>query len=355
MGSNMNFDFIAIKLLIALRFNYWFNSHKALKMRAFSVRAFVVLAFLLLLTACGGGGGSPASSSTGGGTITPPTTTCSNGALDYPTCTPPAPAATGMVSGVTCNPAVGASTCTGTVTHSITGATTPRLMKGATYASSTLLSSATSATAVSYTLSMGANVFTVYDGATPLASYTLTVVCAAGTTADSGGNCQTNVLHYTDKVVAMWTHGYPYLVTKTTVTAVTNSTSYTIGAIPLSSCGVTSPSYVDASSGQIPFECTAAFGVGRVKVQLNPNTGVLTNYTGTLPSGTGFILAESPATNLPVAFTTSAHVSDGYFYRDSAAGWNLLFRLDATGVDSTVKAGTFATDGTIGVIRAYTN
>lgn len=151
-----------------------------------------------------------------------------------------------------------------------------------------------------------------------------------------------NYAYYTDKVVALWTYGYPFMVTKTSVTPVTNNTSYQTGAIKLSSCGVASNN--PQADGSVLLECTAASDMRRHVVSLDPMTATLTDFAGTLPEGTTFTLAESNG--------ASARVSDGTFYKDPNAGWRLLFQND-NGATAIVKEGTFERDGTIKVLRAY--
>lgn len=158
-----------------------------------------------------------------------------------------------------------------------------------------------------------------------------------------------NYAYYKDKVVALWTYGYPFMVTTTSVTPVTNNTSYQTGAIKLSSCG-------DANSnpqadGSVLLECTAASDMRRHIVSLDPVTATLTDFTGTPPEGTTFVLAESNSTQ-PVSNSTSARIVDGWFYKDPNAGWRLLFQSD-NGTTVIVKEGTFEKDGTVKVLRAY--
>jgi hypothetical protein len=150
------------------------------------------------------------------------------------------------------------------------------------------------------------------------------------------------------KVLAIWTEGYPFMVTKTTVTRVTNQTSD-----GLLSCGLANKALPD---GNILVECTV-FGLmpfTRRTYAVDPSTGILRSYAGAVPVDIVFTAVESESMQ-PVANTTSAHVADGWYYADPAARWRLLFQLDAGGTPLVVKEGTFATDGTIKVIRTYSN
>ena len=156
---------------------------------------------------------------------------------------------------------------------------------------------------------------------------------------------------YVDKIVALWTFGYPYMVTKTSVTPAVNNTSYQSGAIKLSSCGVANNN--PQSDGMLLLECTAASDMQRHAVKLDPVTGTLSDFAGTVPSGTTFTLAESSSTQ-PVSGSTSARVADGWFYKDPNVDWRLLFQPDG-GTTVVVKEGTFAQDGSIRVIRAYSH
>jgi hypothetical protein len=82
--------------------------------------------------------------------------------------------------------------------------------------------------------------------------------------------------------------------------------------------------------------------------------GTLSNFGGTVPSDVTFTVVDESSVQ-PVAGTTSAHVVGGWYYADPSAMWRLLFQNDVGGAPLVVKNGTFATDGSIKVIRAYSN
>lgn len=286
------------------------------------------IALVSVLSACGGGGGggeAPVVTPPPVVDKTPPVLTLSN--------TSPAALTTPVV--VTSNKALGGSvaiTVQAPTGATVTGSTVPnRDNMGMTWSS--LSGPLTCNTVYKVTASatdLAGNVGTLSNGTVT------TVACPA--------------LRYTDKVVAAWTYGYLYMVTKTSVTPAVNKTSYQGGAIPLGSCGLLDKAQAD---GSVLAECTAV-DLKRHVLKLDPTTGILTDFNGTVPVGATFVLAESNSVK-PVANTTSAHVADGWFYADPNARWKLLFQPDGGSAPSVVKDGNFTTDGTANVLRAYSN
>lgn len=318
-------------------------------MKKFMTRALGALAVsaTLALVACGGGGG--------GGTPAPTPTpnTCANGASDYPTCTS-AP----TVTGVATTPATGATDVATNSNVQLVFTTNGTLKAGTSTVDATC-----NGTAVSGNIAIGGAAWT-FDPILGLPEGSTCTVKFGGTFTNVGGlttamsattvfttHSTATGLHYTDKVIAEWTNGAPYMVTKTSVTKVTNNTSYQSGAIPLSSCGAANKSMSD---GYVLNECTAAADLQRHVVKIDPTTGIATNYVGAVPSDITFTVSESNSTQ-PVAGTTSCHALGGWFYADPNARWRLLFQADAGGAPTVVKEGDFAADGTIKVLRCYSN
>jgi hypothetical protein len=131
------------------------------------------------------------------------------------------------------------------------------------------------------------------------------------------------------------------------VTRLTNQTGKTLG-----SCGAAQKPLAD---GHVLFQCTTVGGAfERLTYSADLVAMTLSSFAGTVPSDITFTAVEDNSTQ-PVAGTTSAHVVGGWYYADPSARWRMLFKNDAGGSPVVVKEGTFATDGTIGVIRAYSN
>jgi hypothetical protein len=163
-------------------------------------------------------------------------------------------------------------------------------------------------------------------------------------------------LKYTDKVLGIWTGGYPYDINKNTrvVTKYANETSYTAGALPLAQCGLGVPQLAD---GRILVKCTNAVATpttpanSRVVIYADPTTLKLKDFSGTVPANVVFHLVED---NKQPNWGTNARVTDGWVYTPSTEGWVVNFQPDV-GATFTIKAGTFAVDGTVSVMKSYTN
>ena len=175
-------------------------------------------------------------------------------------------------------------------------------------------------------------------------------ICVDGTSV-SGGTCQPTapiVLRYTDKVVAIWTDALPFMVTKAGVTKVTN-----LSGEAVLNCALANKALAD---GRVLINCVL-YGVNPMTFKnyaVDPMAGTFTGFTGTVPSDVTFTLADSSSTQ-PVASTTATRVADGWYYADANARWRLLFQADAGGQPLVVKDGTFAADGTVAIVRAYSN
>lgn len=286
-------------------------------------------AILLALAACGGGGG--------GGSTTPPPTV-SGSFTTIAGCTVPD----------------GQSACNANIAWTSSNTTTPRVTVAGALVSSLASGTATPSIPVGNTQVMLA------DGNATLDQKTVTAACADGSAVQNGvcQKTQTGVLHYTDKVIVVWTEGYPYMVglsgSSYSVTKVQNTTGKLLG-----SCG--EPSKPLPNDGRLVFECTT-LGINtfeRLRYLVDPTSGAsgtLSNLPSnvTVPSDITWTAVETSSTQ-PVANTTSAHVAGGWYYADPNAQWRLLFQNDAGGTPLVVKEGTFAADGSIKVIRAYSN
>ena len=161
--------------------------------------------------------------------------------------------------------------------------------------------------------------------------------------------------HYTNAVIAVWTGGYPFLVTKTGVTKFVNETSYTAGGLPLFNSALGVPQLPD---GKILIQATNAVATAttpansRVIVYADPTTGKLKDFTGTIPVNIVWYLTDGGTPN--PAWGAQARVVDGSFFVTSEAGWVVNFQPDVGSV-TNIKTGTFAVDGTVSVMKAYTN
>ena len=293
--------------------------------------SFLVLAITSILTACGGGGGG------GSQTSTPVVT--------------PAPTFV-LVSTSPANGAVGVATSgTATVVASYTNATTfSNTLKvscnGTTF--STVATANVGATTVTFNVA--------YSGATAGAVCTLSgdsVAVGVGGTKTISVNVSftmaTAVLHYTDRVFALWTGAYPYVVTKTGVTYVVNKTHFA-GLAPFYNCWLAEKPLAD---GQVLTSCQESASNNRYVLVINPVEGAVYDYTGTVPASTVWrdVQVYDPA--FPT-WAAKAKVADGWYFTTDTA-WVLNFRDDATGQVTVVKAGTFAVDDTIKLLMSYSN
>lgn len=275
------------------------------------------------LAACGGGGGT----SVGDKPFTGPDVVEVRGTLTTTTPTP-------VVAG--------ASTTAITLTWGTTQGT-PTLPTVVSTMSATALATTPNGN-LTVQVPVGTSTFSFLNGPTTLATVSVTVSCATGTTL-VGTTCTVPVLKYTDKVFAVWTGGYLYSVIKTGVEVVKNSTRYQSGALPLNNCGLKPKA---ETSGLIGVACKDSTGVYR-KLLLDPIANEVRDDGDATPVDSEYVFLQAGST------IASARVTDGLFYADDAARWNLLFRSDATGAVTTIKAGTFEKDGDIKLILSYSN
>jgi hypothetical protein len=144
------------------------------------------------------------------------------------------------------------------------------------------------------------------------------------------------------------------LVTKNGVTKVVNKTQFQSGAFPVSDCAL-GPSMSD---GKILHQCkiqvaTNGYAAGALVVTyVNPNTGEMLDYTGTVPSNVNWLVSATNADK--PEWGAKARVSDGWYYTTANATWVILFQSD-DGKVTTVKAGTFAVDRNLRIMASYSN
>ncbi len=362
--------------------------------------ALAVLATALVIAGCGGGGGG---SSTPPPTTVTQTVTCPDGTSQSATAATAAlaiDAATAACPGinvakVTVTPAdkaTGVSPDT-IATNGIVVATSSTLATPAI--SDITLKAGTTSVPVTVTMTVGGKGFKftpvakllyaqVHSGivnltdtlgkklAVPFSFTTASVSCtsplvpdSAGTTcvpptcptgtAWNGAICATTVLHYTDKVFAIWTGKQIFAVTRTSVTLVTNKTQYTTGGWPLAACWMAPPSVSILADGQILHTCQDAVSLRRHYLALNPITNEQTEYAGPVPAilqctenadkswtcqanSPWVSYQETAPVGAPAGSATAAQVSYGWYFLDDLTRKNL--QLLEAGVTTTVKLAT---------------
>jgi hypothetical protein len=305
--------------------------------------ALATFCLAILLTACGGGGGT----ATGGGT------------------NPTAPTATGTISASGCTVSDGASACGTQVSWSTENASSPRVtVAGASV--STLASGS-----LTFQVSLGTSAIAVSDGSTQLASVNVTTTCGVNSAAVNG-ICQANaptVLHYTDKVYAVWTGGQLYSVSKTDVKLLTNKTSFTTGFFPLANCWL--PKSGPLADGKVLASCQDAFGLRRHYLYIDPTKDELYEYTGAVPAnlactenanktwacpaGNDWVSVQDvPPSGAPTNSVAATKVGDGWYYNTNSNNYAIFFLTTATGNVTTVKDGT-GIEGTVGLLMTFSH
>lgn len=204
----------------------------------------------------------------------------------------------------------------------------------------------------SYIGIMNGGVYTLFmneDGVVKYIAQMDTFTCAVRPTS---AECP-QVLRYTDKVYALWTGAYPFVVTKTGVTKVTNKTKYTVGFYPLFNCWIAEKQLND---GKILVSCVDSAGQTRRTLYINPEKDELHEYVGTVPADV--VWRDVTPFNLDRhqnGWDSQAKVADGWYYTLLTGDWVLWFIDDHTGVSTVVKSGTFQADGNINYLSSYTN
>lgn len=201
---------------------------------------------------------------------------------------------------------------------------------------------------------------------------TAQVVCTLPATWN-GTACADPVLHYTDKVYAVWTDAYPFVVTRAGAVRVRNMTQYDGPHQTLFNCAISSYSLAD---GKIPLLCKDLANNRYRELYINPERDELYEYVGTLPSELGYTLNASGniITSLGAkwgdlaetfigydhhepTWWSAAKIASGWFYTKSdsiGADWILTFQ-DNAGATSIVKAGTAQADGNLRIMFSYSH
>ena len=187
---------------------------------------------------------------------------------------------------------------------------------------------------------------------------TTLVTCIAPQVADSTGTkCVTPppvVLHYTDKVYALWKYGLPFVVTKTGVTKVVNKTSFPVPSgynYSLNGCELADK---PLANGWILTRCWDGATVTLQTFYIDPNKDEMYDYTGTVPADTVWHRVASIDPVTPT-WGAKAKVADGWYFTAFDNSWVLKFQADATGAVTVIKEGTFAADGNLLLLMTYNN
>jgi hypothetical protein len=163
-----------------------------------------------------------------------------------------------------------------------------------------------------------------------------------------------DVLHYTDKVYALWTASYPFAVTKTGVTKVVNRTSFvnTLSDYSYFNCWLAAK---PLSDGRVLASCQETRTThDRKSLYIDPTRNEMYDYVDEVPADTVWHDVTPSAWLKPGVGPNSA-VSDGWYFTTDYATWTLYFQSSSTGATAVVKEGSFATDETIRLLMTYTN
>ena len=276
---------------------------------------------------------------------------------------PPPPAATGNVSQATgCMIPQDASSCQASVSFSTQNATTPKLTVG-----TTTVSTAASGAAIPVTIGNGDLAVTLSDGSVILDSTkSLTGSCTPGTTWD-GNACKVTVLHYTDKVYALWTDRIPHVVTKTGAVKLKDMTKYAGDHLGIWGCIISSYPLAD---GRIPLVCNENTTFHYHEFYIDPSKDEMHDFVGTLPAdlsytmnadGTGLVSFSSKwgdvvqdVDPLRPTWEARARVADGWYFTPNNQNAVLYFQDNAGNV-STVAQKTPLIDGNVRIMFSYTN
>ncbi len=183
------------------------------------------------------------------------------------------------------------------------------------------------------------------------------------------------VLRYSDKVVAIWTGGQLWNVTKTGVKLVTNKTQYTQGGFPIANCWLPRNGVGTLTDGNILTSCQDAISLRRHYFAVNPAVSAtemeVKEYAGpvpatllctenadktwTCPSNHDWLFAQE---SLPVGAPTDAakavHVSDGWYFNKKTDPRSLFFQ-NSGGATTLVRQGFSGEDDTYALLAAFSN
>lgn len=178
------------------------------------------------------------------------------------------------------------------------------------------------------------------------------------------------VLHYTDKVYALWTDKYPHAVTRSGVTKVKNMTQWNGLGKDLFLCFIANHPLAD---GKILTLCKDLAGMKWHTLYIDPTKDEMYEYTGTVPADlvytvdpdSGIPAASLGASWLDVDKPTAAHpqwnsfakVTDGYYYTEIGSSGGLLKFIGNDGAVSIIadKNPLVNGIGTIQVMWSYNN
>ncbi|MCR4333548.1 MAG: hypothetical protein NUV60_00800 [Patescibacteria group bacterium] len=183
------------------------------------------------------------------------------------------------------------------------------------------------------------------------------------------------ILHYTERVIALWTASYPYAVTKTGVTKMANKTQYTAGFYPLGNCWIAERPQAD---GKIPLNCQDAMSLNRHLLYIDPVAEEVHEVAGgsvlpwdTTPMGNGVCgwckILDYPAgvtwQDVPLPESWVAHptwyaiarVADGWYFTYSTTAAVLNFQANTGTVTVVTPTATPENNGTFGYIGVYNN
>ena len=167
-------------------------------------------------------------------------------------------------------------------------------------------------------------------------------------------NFTVTALHYSDKVYALWNRGYPYAVTKTSVTRVVNKTRYIGFQTPIG-CQIAT---IPLADGRILIDCAFALSpilaiVSYGTFYIDPATDEMYEVTGAVPTGISYIGRQIPDPAYP-QWSVMARVSDGWYFATVATPLVLQFQPDG-GAVATVKTGDPVVDQNLWLLRSYSN
>lgn len=162
------------------------------------------------------------------------------------------------------------------------------------------------------------------------------------------------VLHYTDKVYAIWDSGSIFAVTKTDVVPLVNKTSFSTGVRPFFNCWMSKASGTLAD-GRVLVSCQDTASLRRHYLYIDPTKDELYEYTGQTPANltctenvdkTWTCPANNdweniqvvPPAGAPVGAVATAQVSDGWYFSTNTEQRTIFF-ANSLGTVTTVKVG----------------
>lgn len=283
------------------------------------VRLAALLAALTLV-ACGGGGGGS-------------------------TPVPPPPAATGTFAGTaTCVIPSGQAICAPVITWRLDNEVAPSTVT----LDGTVVATTGDGELRNLSVGHGSHTLVLSDKSGALATMAFVIDCGGGLTWN-GNQCVTPVLHYSEKVYAIWgIFVKPYLLNKDgTKTVVENASSYTTGGggiNPLAGCA----KGIKLADGRRLLRCQNTANGTQVDLYLDPSTNKMHDFTEALPPGATWTYVQTDGAHYPT-WARETMASDGTYFVESPVIWKVMFQ-DLAGRVSVAVDGTFATDGDVAVL-----